>query len=622
MLSYLRNLFRKKKLVTTPASGPFVLHRSGATAQPSQDPLGGNAPMPVPRVETAQLQLLAIVQKFPEELRKLVIKLPPPEAMVALPLPTIQKFLPTGSVKMSLASVVRQSPAGTFAPINTGDKRLVEVPLAEIFKRISPAVLKKREDQRFTDLAADGFDIFGDQENPHVLAPRFDEQPASLSRAVTPPPLSMTTPAPQSQRTLHNPLGNGIVPPPGVGSTHRAPTSAPLSNPALRPPSSEPEELQRVQIIPAGFAGSTTPPPQSSPAIDQPPLVVPVKELAQAWPEPIKSEAFELNGTTVSLPSSYVSMGLARGKVAFAWGQLRGWMSPSPSAPTKADESIELLLPLRVIAPAFLKHTRSGQQKKSMDLDDTIPPLFAPSRASTPPPVAPEAPEAPESHEQHAEPQPAAEQVQPEPQTEPEPQPTEAEAQPLDQPASADIPLVFEEPAPSAPATSDFQIELPADQAPAEEAAVTAETNTSDVCVAPSTNAAVVHNGEAKTLGEAFGEPDKTSWSPSEIIGRLVKIPGVRGAAIALQEGLVIAHELPEPLKGEVFAAFLPQIFARINQYAGEMKLGAVEDLLVQSSSGPCHIFRRGQVFFAALGAAGEPLPSHILRLCADALAE
>ncbi len=210
--------------------------------------------MPVPRVETAQLQLLAIVQKFPEELRKLVIKLPPPEAMVALPLPTIQKFLPTGSVKMSFASVVRQSPAGTFAPINTGDKRLVEVPLAEIFKRISPAVLKKREDQRFTDLAADGFDIFGDQENPHVLAPRFDEQPASLSRAVTPPPLSMTTPAPQSQRTLHNPLGNGIVPPPGVGSTHRAPTSAPLSNPALRPPSNPKNSSgckSSLQVLPA-----------------------------------------------------------------------------------------------------------------------------------------------------------------------------------------------------------------------------------------------------------------------------------------------------------------------------------------------------------------------------------
>jgi predicted regulator of Ras-like GTPase activity (Roadblock/LC7/MglB family) len=125
-----------------------------------------------------------------------------------------------------------------------------------------------------------------------------------------------------------------------------------------------------------------------------------------------------------------------------------------------------------------------------------------------------------------------------------------------------------------------------------------------------------------QTLGEAFGNKEKTHWSPSEIVTQLVKVPGVAGAAIALQEGLVIAHDLPEPMKGEVFAAFLPQIFARLNQYASEMRLGAVEDIRLQSSSGPCHVFRRDQVFFAAVGKVGEPLPTHTLHLCADALSD
>ena len=111
--------------------------------------------------------------------------------MVKLPVPTIQKFLPTGSVKMSLASVVRQSPPGTFGSVNTADKRLVEVPLAEIFKRVSPAILKKRVDQRYAELAEGGVDIFGDEENPHALAPRvlrllLEEPPAEEPSAEEP----------------------------------------------------------------------------------------------------------------------------------------------------------------------------------------------------------------------------------------------------------------------------------------------------------------------------------------------------------------------------------------------------------------------------------------------------
>ena len=127
---------------------------------------------------------------------------------------------------------------------------------------------------------------------------------------------------------------------------------------------------------------------------------------------------------------------------------------------------------------------------------------------------------------------------------------------------------------------------------------------------------------EPQSLGVAFGNAGKTHWSPSEIVAHLVKLPNIAGAAVALQEGLVIAHQLPEPRKGEVFAAFLPQIFARLGQYANDMKLGAVHDILIQSGNGPCHVFRRGQVFFAALGMVGEPLPTPILRLCMEALSD
>ena len=94
------------------------------------------------------------------------------------------------------------------------------------------------------------------------------------------------------------------------------------------------------------------------------------------------------------------------------------------------------------------------------------------------------------------------------------------------------------------------------------------------------------------------------------------KLPGISGAVIAMQEGLLVAHRLPEHMNGETFAAFLPQIFARLNQYAAEMKLGEVNSLTINAQGVPCQMHRSGAVLFAALGRAGEPLPFHALELC------
>jgi predicted regulator of Ras-like GTPase activity (Roadblock/LC7/MglB family) len=152
-------------------------------------------------------------------------------------------------------------------------------------------------------------------------------------------------------------------------------------------------------------------------------------------------------------------------------------------------------------------------------------------------------------------------------------------------------------------------------EAPSEEAEELAPPLT------PLTTPTAATLAEPQSLAEAFNQPGKQNWSPSEIINCLSELPDIAGSVVALQEGLVVAHRLPDPLKGEVFAAFLPQIFARINQYSNEMKLGAVDDLLINAHGLPCHLFRVGQVYFAALGKPGNPLPTPILRLCAAALA-
>jgi predicted regulator of Ras-like GTPase activity (Roadblock/LC7/MglB family) len=655
MFSFFKNLFSKKQSAIPVAPTPVE-----PVAPRTPVPVGGSQPgsglrgfgsgsralgsglrpvdpnVTVPRVETAQLSLAAIMSKFPDELRKLVLRLPPPEAMIVLPIPLIQKYLPTGSVKMSLASVVRQAPPGTFTTINPQDKRLVEVPLAEIFKRISPALLKKRDDQKYSDLAIEGFDIFGDEENPYALAPRVDDQIASNTPAPFAAPAAPAAPiAPAAPAPAASVAPPASIPAPFARITppQAAPAPAPAAPPvplAATPPANIPTLFARqgAPAAPTAPAAPATPTPAKAPAppvaapaagagtpSDQPPLVMLLKELIAGWPEPFKGEAAGINGASVALPSSDIAAGLAKGKVAFTWGRLRSWIVPPQSGSSQGADSTELTLPLRVVAPAFLKHSKQGAApRKNIASSMDIPELFSGGRPAAPAPAAPPDPApAPES-----EPVPApgeAKQAASEPETQPEPAPAAAvveETQPTAE-APADLEPTFKK-KPATPETAK-----PAEEAPAEEPAAPAAPE----LVASTPVAVPVAQAEdlPATVGELFGQPDKSNWSPIEIVHGLCEMPEIAGAVVALQEGLVIAHKLPEPLKGEVFAAFLPQIFARINQYSGEMKIGSVEDIVVNANGGQCHMFRKGQVFFAALSKPGRLLPTHKLHLCAEAVA-
>jgi predicted regulator of Ras-like GTPase activity (Roadblock/LC7/MglB family) len=125
----------------------------------------------------------------------------------------------------------------------------------------------------------------------------------------------------------------------------------------------------------------------------------------------------------------------------------------------------------------------------------------------------------------------------------------------------------------------------------------------------------------AESVGELFGQPQKKNWTPAELVKAIVTLPGVAGAIVALQEGLPVTAVLPDGVKSDVIAAFLPQIFARLNQYAGEMKLGDVDDLLFTTHGAHCQIYRLGYIYFAVLGKAGEALPWHELHLVTEELA-
>ena len=123
------------------------------------------------------------------------------------------------------------------------------------------------------------------------------------------------------------------------------------------------------------------------------------------------------------------------------------------------------------------------------------------------------------------------------------------------------------------------------------------------------------------SLGQLFGQPDKQHWTPEEIVQKTCTLEGIAGAVIALHDGLPVAGDLPQHVSGETLAAFLPQIFGRMSQYANEVGLGEPGQVSLLANQVPLQIARAGKVYFAVLGRANQPLPTTPLHVISCELA-
>ena len=98
--------------------------------------------------------------------------------------------------------------------------------------------------------------------------------------------------------------------------------------------------------------------------------------------------------------------------------------------------------------------------------------------------------------------------------------------------------------------------------------------------------------------------------TPNEVVSRAASLDGVAGALIALPDGLMVASRLSSDLNGDTMAAFLPQIFGKVNQCTKELRMGELNNLNFTVGNVPWKIFRVNAIFFAAFGRAGETLPT------------
>ena len=92
------------------------------------------------------------------------------------------------------------------------------------------------------------------------------------------------------------------------------------------------------------------------------------------------------------------------------------------------------------------------------------------------------------------------------------------------------------------------------------------------------------------------------------------------GALIALQDGLLVAACMPPEARTETIAAFVPQIFGRMNQYSKELQMGDCHSIALTVEEGTLHIFSAGIIYYAALSKPGELLPMSELHLISSEL--
>jgi predicted regulator of Ras-like GTPase activity (Roadblock/LC7/MglB family) len=322
-------------------------------------------------------------------------------------------------------------------------------------------------------------------------------------------------------------------------------------------------------LPPFKFTAAPVPPSAAStpPSAAQPTIAIALKELAENWPDEIRQEIIlnNLAYATVPLPMALIEPGLKRGRVTMNWKDVRSLINPGlPAAPS---DTLDLDLPLKVLAPAFLtaqKKFAKAQAKVAVSAE--IPNLFF----GFPQPEAPV------------------------------------------QPAFVPTPLP---PSPAALAEPS----IPAAQNPQNpQSARVSDTNL--FSVSTNGNSATAESELFKRTPLPATDFLSRQMQPKDLVAHALTLPGVAGAIVALADGLRVAGEVPAEFKVDTFAAFLPQIYERVNQSTRELRMGALNNVSFTVGNVPWKIFRVNSIYFAAFGRAGEALPKAQLAALAAGL--
>ena len=526
-----------------------------------------------------------IAGRIPPEVAQVCLPMAAGES--AIPLALVLPQLSRGSVKIPLSVIRAGAPEEAFKGSALANDVDIVLPLGEVVSRLDPSKLARRRPVKRWDAPAELGNLFGPKgETIKPAKPFFnDSQVPSLDQSQSSPAKATATSGDTaflyalSRASLEDkPIAmNAMAAIPVPAKAGAIPAPLPLAaapNPASVPRTPVQAAAPVAPLANAGSAGEQ--------------VTISLAQVCEKWPEPVRVEINKLRlaGSQIAIPASEMEPVLKTGRVAFTWRQVAGWLTPQAVAVGPDHAELKLEFPLSVVASLFLSRFKARDVKR-VSVGADIPDVFGNASGA-----------------------PARPQVNPAPAAVPvaEPAPVVELAAPRQAPATAPevvdvaarLPIPFSlgksAPSPVAPA-------VPAPQA----------------VVAPVV-AALVAPAQVSRLGALFGQPQKSNWEPAEIVQRLCNLPGVAGAVIALPEGLPVASQLPPHISVDAFCGFLPQMFARINQYTRELKMGESTRLVIDVNGCAMIVFRTGRVYFGVLGQSGASLPAAQLSLVATEL--
>lgn len=568
MFGYVKNLLRKwvetpdkeGLPVSTVSAAPAPMRRIPAAPPPAGAPAHHNGAHQNGR--GLELPLQPILQGLPLELQPRLVHKDAGALTIAIPLEKILAQLSRGVVKISFGDL-RQAAPDLFTPDADRDGIMVPLPMAEILTRLNPALITRRRVQRQVEIPADISSPFDSRNQGLIFSvgpTKPESAPISPPRQVAPLTPLPTAPPPRSGMTFTP------TPPP--------PTATPAAAPIALPHRS-------------GMTFAPTPPPPPAAALPPAPVEAPAMNFAPRPArelDPSHSPAPVAPAPPPSSPPSDPNPLLVN-----LTSLAEGWPEPVRQELVQLNlVDAKVALPTDVVERA-LKQGRVAFTWKTLRSWIRPTPVQAvsahdglvlelPLKVVAPPFLA-----------------------------------RQREASRLQKKVMVndEIPNLF------------FGFPRPESTSPtvasAGSAASARQADTNFYVWDDTADQARIDETEVKRAPSPGTKFVAKYATPNEIVSRAAAMEGVAGALIALPDGLMVASRLSPDLNGDTLAAFLPQIFGKVNQCTKELRMGELNNVNFTVGNIPWKIFRVNSIFFAAFGRAGEPLPTaQLAALAAD----
>ena len=575
ILNPVRNLLRK-------LAGPAPQEgECEAAAPPAKRPLAmaprpeasSSAPVTHHNGHSVELSLQAIAATLPLEIQARIVQPAPAGLTFAVPLEKVLSQLSRGVVQICFGEL-RQAVPDMFTPENDRDRVLIPLPLSEILPRLNPALITRRRVQKQVEVPVEVLSPFDQRNRCLTVDPSQSAAPtaapvAAPARRVAPvAPAPMTPPVRGGLTSAPAPQLPGAQPPAATPPPPLPPkmsiTEMLEQMPAFQAPAPEPPPpAQNVAPPPAPAAPVAPAVPHKAPVVPAP---TPIRPAATPTPAPARNGTEVLVVTLASLAETWpdavrtelVHLNLVDARVALPGEAIeRGLKQGKVAFPWKTLRSWIKPTPLPTV---------SAHDGAMLELPlKVVAPLFLARQQAAAPAQAKVA---------------------------------------IDE----EIPNLF----------FGYPQNEGANAAVATPAAARAKDT--NFYVWNDTNDHVRSNESEVKRGPSPGTKFVAKYAtPNEVVSRAAALDGVVGALIALPDGLMVASRIPTDLNGDTLAAFLPQIYGKINQCTKELRMGELNNVGFTVGNTPWKIFRVNAIFFAAFGRSGEPLPtSQLAALAAE----